>query len=104
MGYKLLHLELDSKVVLSWLTNYNVNIKHKNLSQSQCYPGPCGNYKHTDLKKTLKILIFFSYRRYFLVMLYVSEKEYNFIEFQQDKMKFVHDYACNWISFPEVII
>ena len=25
MGYKLLHLELDSKVVLSWLTNYNVN-------------------------------------------------------------------------------
>ena len=25
MGYKFLHLELDSKVVLSWLTNYNVN-------------------------------------------------------------------------------
>ena len=25
MGYKLLHLELDSKVVFSWLTNYNVN-------------------------------------------------------------------------------
>ena len=25
MGYKFLQLELDSKVVLSWLTNYNVN-------------------------------------------------------------------------------
>ena len=25
MGYKFLHLELDSKVVLSWLTNNNVN-------------------------------------------------------------------------------
>ena len=25
MGYKFLHLELDSKVVLSWLTYYNVN-------------------------------------------------------------------------------
>ena len=24
-GYKLLHLELDSKVVLSWLTNHNIN-------------------------------------------------------------------------------
>ena len=24
-GYKLLHLELDSKVVLSWLTNHNMN-------------------------------------------------------------------------------
>ena len=25
MGFKFLHLELDSKVVLSWLTNNNVN-------------------------------------------------------------------------------
>ena len=25
MGYKLLHLELDSKEIFSWLTNYNVN-------------------------------------------------------------------------------
>ena len=44
MGYKFLHLELDSKVVLSWLTNYNVNYQ-TNMLPLIC---DCRNLLHQE--------------------------------------------------------
>ena len=43
-GYKLLHLELDSKVVLSWLTNQNMNYP-TNLLPLIC---DCRNLLHQE--------------------------------------------------------
>ena len=43
-GYRLLHLELDSKVVLSWLTNQNMNYP-TNLLPLIC---DCRNLLHQD--------------------------------------------------------
>ena len=45
-GYKLLHLELDSKVVLSWLTNHNINYP-TNMLPLIC---DCRNLLHQEWK------------------------------------------------------